>query len=70
MSDFHTNDRVRYVPGHAYGDHHHPDCELGTVSSVSPTSGTVFVKFDKQVSRIGWEGTTAQGCNPEDLVKV
>lgn len=70
MNDFKPGDRVRYIPGHAYGDHGHPDCETGCVSSVSANSGTIFVKFDKQVSRIGWDGTTAQGCDPESLVKI
>lgn len=58
-------DRVRYVPGHANGDAEHSDCEDGTVSSIG--SVNVFVKFDKHVERHGWEGATAQACNPEDL---
>lgn len=57
--------RIRYIPNHAYGDMTHPDCEDGKISSRNET--TVFVKFDKYVGRRGWDGATAQGCNPEDL---
>ncbi len=57
--------RVRYVPMHADGDITHEDCEDGTVSSVNRFC--VFVKFDKNLRRLGWEGTTSQGCNPDDL---
>ena len=53
--------RVIYVPGHAEGDIRHPDAEHGTVSSVN--SMYAFVKFDKQLSRFGWEGTTSQSCD-------
>ena len=59
-------DRVRYVPGHAHGDRHHSDCEDGTISSFGPDN--VRVRFYKQVAKLGWEGTTAQACTPEDLV--
>lgn len=67
-SRFAPSDRVRYVPGHVHGDAGHADCEDGAVSSQNGHS--VFVKFDKQVARIGWEGTTSQGCDPADLVKL
>ena len=65
---FRPKTRVIYIPTHAKGDRKHADCEHGAVSSFNGT--TVFVKFDKQVANLGWEGTTAQGCNPNDLVKV
>lgn len=65
-SDFHPKMRVRYIPGHAHGNRHHADCEDGTVSSNNGVS--VFVKFDKQISKFGWEGATSQSCNPADLV--
>lgn len=58
-------DRVRYIPFHAYGDPHHPDCEDGAISSFGPDN--VRVRFDKHVGRFGWDGATAQGCEPEDL---
>ena len=58
-------DRVRYVPGIAYGDPEHPDCEDGTITSFSAT--TVFVRFDAQVAKLGWDGATSQGCDPGDL---
>lgn len=57
--------RVRYIPGHAYGDISHPDCEDGKISSIGTIA--VFVKFDKSVGRHGWDGATPQGCNAEDL---
>lgn len=65
--DFHHGDRVAYIPGHAHGDITHPDVERGMVSSNNGIN--VFVRFDKQVSRLGWDGTTSQSCSPDDLVK-
>jgi hypothetical protein len=58
--------RVAYIPGHAHGEINHPDVEHGTVSSNNGKN--VFVKFDKAVSRLGWEGTTSESCCPGDLV--
>jgi hypothetical protein len=58
--------RVAYIPGHTHGEINRPDVEHGTVSSNNGKN--VFVKFDKAVSRLGWEGTTSQSCSPEDLV--
>ncbi len=58
--------RVVYVPGHADGNVNHPDVERGTVSSTNDKY--VFVRFDEQVSRLGWDGATSQSCKPEDLV--
>ncbi len=58
--------RVCYIPTYAKGDKTHPDCEYGTVSTYNNV--TVFVRFDKQVSALGWEGTTSQACSPESLV--
>ena len=57
---------VRYIPGHAHGDLAHPDCEDGRVSSTNEVF--VFVRFNKTVAKLGWEGTTSQSCKPEDLV--
>ncbi len=65
---FSVGDRVIYVPNHAEGDITHKGCERGKVSSVG-SSGTVFVRFDKQVEQFGWDDTTAQGCYPKSLVK-
>lgn len=65
-SEFLHGMRVRYVPGHAFGDITSPQCEDGTVSSNNGKN--VFVKFDKQVLKLGWGGTTSQACSPEDLV--
>jgi len=60
--------RVRYVPGHVDGDATHRDCEDGTVSSANHVN--VFVKFDKQLAKFGWDGTTSQSCDPRDLVPL
>lgn len=58
--------RVAYIPMHAFGDPNHADVEHGTISSVNHKY--VFVRFDHQVAKLGWEGTTAQACDPYDLV--
>lgn len=69
-SDFHRADRVAYIPGEAYKDGkpdmQHPNIERGSVSSTNDKY--VFVKFDKQVSKLGWDGTTSQSCSPDDLL--
>lgn len=71
MTDyFAPGQRVRYIPGHAHGDRCHPDCEDGTVSSLGPDNANVRVRFDKQVGRLGWDGATAQACDPGDLVAL
>ena len=58
--------RVIYVPPHAKGLLTHSDCEKGTVSSSNDKY--IFVKFDKQVERLGWKETTSQACDPVNLV--
>jgi len=67
IADFTPGMRVRYVPGHADGEND-PECEDGTVSSV--TKLYVFVKFDKQLRKFGWDGTTSQSCQAMDLVPL
>ena len=67
LSDFKPGDRVVYVPNHAFGDKNHEDSIKGTVSSVN--GYCVFVRFDQQVEKFGWEGTTAQGCQLRNLEK-
>lgn len=64
---FKPGDRVIYVPLHAHGERSHPDCEHGKVSSLNERTGDVFVKFDGAVGRLGWDGATAQCCDPESL---
>jgi hypothetical protein len=71
--DYKPEDRVLYVPGHvaripSWEHANHPDCEWGTVSSVN--EHTVFVRFDAQVSKFGWGGTTAQGCSRNSLLNA
>ena len=60
--------RVAYIPGHAHGDITHLDVEYGYVSSHNKFN--VFVKFDKQLKLLGWDGTTSQSCNPDDLREI
>jgi hypothetical protein len=57
--------RVVYFPGHAEGDYDHEDSEHGTVSSKNHINA--FVRFDKQVAKLGWDGATSQSCCPADL---
>ncbi len=45
-----------------------PQNECGTVSSKNNTFA--FVKFDEQVSKFGWDGTTAKACSPHNLVAL
>jgi hypothetical protein len=66
MPSFKPGERVVYVPLHANGNLGHPDCEQGTVVSVNDWD-IVLVKFDRQVSVLGWDGTTAKGCDPMTL---
>ena len=65
ISDIKPQMRVAYVPLHANGDLNHKDVERGTVSSIN--AKFAFVKFDKQLNKFGWDGTTSQSCNPSDL---
>lgn len=64
--NFEPGDRVAYIPLHAAGDLQHPDVEWGKVSSIG-RAGNVFVKFDKQVHKLGWDGATSQSCDAGDL---
>lgn len=66
--DFEFQTKVLYVPWHANDDLSHPDVEAGQVSSWNDR--VVFVKFDKQVAKLGWEGTTSQACDPQQLRRV
>lgn len=66
LSEFEQQMRVAYVPTHAEWDR--SAIEYGIVSSTG--SRCVFVKFDKQLSKFGWDGTTSQGCDPHDLVAL
>ena len=61
-------DRVAYVPTHANGDINHPDVEFGAVSSVGEFG--VFVRFDKDVQALGWDGAISKCCYPADLRRV
>jgi len=44
LEDFNVGDRVLYIPGHAHGDRHHPDCEVGVVTSKN--DHFVFVRYN------------------------
>lgn len=56
---------VAYIPNHAAGDISHADVETGLISSKNDKF--IFVKFEPQLSRFGWKGTTSQACSPENL---
>lgn len=63
--EFKPKQKVAYIPSRAGGDINHPDVEFGQVSRTNETY--VFVKFEPQLSRFGWDKTSSQACNPEDL---
>ena len=65
-SDIFEGMRVAYVPAAAEWDR--SAIEYGTVSSYK--CNFVFVKFDKQLQKFGWNGTTSQACNIENLVGI
>ena len=58
LNDFKPDDRVAYVMFDG-------SKQWGRVSSVNHKY--VFVKFDANVAKLGWHGTTAQACDPRDL---
>lgn len=64
LEEIETGQRVIYIPKHANKDRNHPDCRWGTVSSKNDKFA--FVRYDEQVSRLGWEGATSQATKPED----
>ena len=66
LSEIQPKMRVAYVPVPAQWDKN--AIEKGTVSSKNDEC--VFVKFDKQLLKFGWNGTTSQSCNPNDLVAI
>lgn len=70
MTELKKYDLVKYVPGHAFGDQSHNDCELGIVSEVSIGGGLVFVRFEKHIRQFGFDGATGQACSPDSLVFV
>lgn len=65
-ADYIRGMRVRYIPGVASGDKTHPFCEDGTVSSNN--GKYVFVRFDEQVQKLGFDGATSKSCDPSDLI--
>lgn len=66
LSELKPQMRVAYVPAHAAL---YPDAiEYGVVSSTNHKFA--FVKFDRQLVKFGWDGTTSQSVRPEDLVAI
>jgi hypothetical protein len=63
--DFERHDRVAYIPNHADGNIKHPDVEYGYVTSIG--TNNVFVKFDTQINKLGFDNCTAQACYPHNL---
>lgn len=68
LADFSKGQRVRYVPNHAQGNKHHPDCENGVVKSTN--SLYVFVIYDNGMSIMitGDEPYTAAATDPGQLI--
>lgn len=61
-----VGDRVRYVPKHADGNPHHPDCEDGTISNFGPD--LVWIRFDRNQSPgQPLDDVPSKGCDPRDL---
>ena len=58
VSDFNSGDKVEYIDFDGAAD-------PGTVSSIGEKY--VFVRFDKQVKKLGWDGATSQACDPNNL---
>lgn len=70
LEDIKPNMRVAYVPLHAEGDVLHRDTEYGIVFRVVGRTGVVFVKFDDQLTKLGWDEATLKGCRADDLVEL
>lgn len=76
LDDFEPGERVKYIPRHANGNPHHPDCETGIVlrlGDIRPLE-TVFVVYDT-INRVMTDLAiasryTAAGTNPRELVKI
>ncbi len=73
--DLYAGMRVRYVPNHALGDIHHPDCEDGVVTSFSaewkanePAARcTAFVRYN---NKDGSPQPNSKATSVEDLVAI
>lgn len=65
LEQIEVGQRVLYIPTHANKDRNHPDCRWGTVSGKNHKFA--FVRYDEQVSKLGWDGATTQATRPEDL---
>jgi hypothetical protein len=60
--------QIILVPSHADGNVEHEDCEVGFVTSVSP-SGTVFCRFwSKRNPGMLRTVANSEGCSPDDLI--
>ena len=68
-TDFKHGDLVTYIPGHAFRDKEHPDCENGVVSSINNVF--VFVKYDTSGRAMvtGDEDYMAEATSPGDLIR-
>lgn len=63
MKEFNVGDQVLYVPNHAKGNHGHPDCEHGLVSSMNDRF--VFVRY----VRSGMLQSTGEATLRENLLR-
>jgi hypothetical protein len=57
VTEEHLTAPVLYIPRHANNDSHHPDCEVGFISTVR--DGGIWVRFN--------EGDAGAKCDPENL---
>lgn len=56
---FKEGQRVVYIPGHANGDHLHPDCDRGVVMGQSELGTYIYVMFSGDLH--------TKSCSPESL---
>ena len=57
---FEVGDRVVYVPRHAGGNHLHPDCEHGVITSMG-SGEVIFVRFGND--------SNPEGCQANQLIQ-
>ena len=65
LSQAYQGARVAYTGAVPPGQPFTGNLQWGTISSRSDKC--IFVRFDDQVAKLGWDGATSQACRPEDL---
>jgi hypothetical protein len=66
MDEFYRGRKVVFVPAVAGGDLGHEDVQRGVVSHTNGFD-LVWVKFEPQLTLLGWYRTSNSGCRPEEL---